>query len=63
MRRASALPVLGGTPPRSLIRTPRRMPDARAIATGMRRVSAPVVIALLAAAAGRLRFFVVVVQR
>jgi FKBP-type peptidyl-prolyl cis-trans isomerase len=50
MRRASALPVLGGMPPRSIIRTPRRMPGARAIATGMRRVSAPVVIALLAAA-------------
>jgi FKBP-type peptidyl-prolyl cis-trans isomerase len=48
MRRAPAQPVLGGSPPRS----PRRMPGGRVITTGMRRVSALVVIALLVAVAG-----------
>jgi FKBP-type peptidyl-prolyl cis-trans isomerase len=47
MRRASALPVQGAMPSR----TPRRMPGGTPIATGMRRVAAPVVIAGLLAAA------------
>src|SRR5947207_614265 len=47
MRRASALPVQGAMPSR----TPRRMPGGTPIATGMRRVAAPVVIVGLLAAA------------
>jgi FKBP-type peptidyl-prolyl cis-trans isomerase len=47
MRRAPALPVLVGMP----LRAPRRLPGGRAIATGMRRVSAPAVIVGLLAAA------------